>query len=200
MASVISICNAALRKVGASTITSLNQGTKNSNFCNDRYAELRDALLEMHPWNFAVKTAKLSQTVTTPAVRFDYQYNFPDDYIRAITVHENDQGTGIGDYKIRGNKVESSSNQLWMVYVSLETDPNKMTPLFRDTLAFMMAMEAATSIAEDRGLYEIMEDAFKRSLRRARSADSQADLPDRMPVGSWRTSRSGRLAERRWGF
>ena len=200
MASIVAICNAALRKVGADTITGLNQGVKNSNFCNDRYADLRDALLEMHPWNFAVKRVKLAQTTTTPAIKFDYSYALPTDYVRAVGVFDSDEGYGIVDHKIEDNRVVSSAFEVWMLYISKVTDPNKMSPLFREALSALLAIEAATSITESRTLRELMTAEFKSALRRARSADSQADLPDRMPIGSWVTGRSGRLNERRWSW
>jgi len=198
MASVVNICNSALRKVGASVITGLSQGTKNANFCNDRYAELRDALLEMHPWNFAVKRVKLAQTTTVPVIKFDHTYALPADFIRVINVHDSNEGEGIVDHKVEGNKIVCSADEVWMIYISLITDPNEMSPLFRETLASMIAIEAATAITESRALREQMVGEFDRLLRRARSADSQGDLPDRMPVGSWVTGRTGRLTQRRW--
>ena len=67
MASEVGICNASLQLVKHSkTITSLSQGTKEANACEVIYEELRDALIEMHAWNFAVKRVKLAQLVATP--------------------------------------------------------------------------------------------------------------------------------------
>jgi len=200
MPSVVGICNSALRKIGATTITSLEQGTKNANYCNDRYAELRDSLLEMSQWNFAVKRKKLAQLDETPVVKFDYAYSLPPDYIRAISVHDSNEGIGIVDHKIENGKVLSSANEVWMTYVSLVTDPNLMSPLFREALAFLIAVEAATAIAQSRTMAEQLYRQFRDILRRARSSDSLADLPDRMPAGSWRTQRSGRLSDRRWSW
>jgi len=200
MASEVGICNAALRKIGASTITSLNQGTKNANFMNDIYAEKRDALLEMHPWNFAVKSVKLAQLSTTPVVKFDYAYALPDDFIRAISVHDSDEGVGIVDHKFRNNMVECSASEVWLVYVAQITDPNSFSPLFREVFAAFLAIEAATGIAESNTKREMMVAEFQRALRRARSSDAMADLPDRLPAGSWLTNRTGRLAERRWSW
>ena len=198
MASEVGICNAALRKVGCTRITSLNDGTKNANFMNDRYSEVRDWLLEAHPWNFAATSAQLAQTATTPAVEFDYQYALPADYIRAISVHDSNEGTGIARFKIRNGYIESTASQLWMVYVSRVTDPNTMSPEFRELLAEALAVEAANGIVKSNTMFELRQKSFEKQMRRARSADAQADLPDRMPVGTWLTSRTGRLMERRW--
>jgi len=198
--SQVDIANAALRKIGASTITSFTQGIKNSNYINDRYADLRDALLEMHQWNFAVKRKKLAQLSETPAVNFDYAYSLPTDYIRAMSVHDNDEGLGVVDHKIEDGKILSSSDQLWLIYVSRVTDPNKMSPLFREALSALIASEAAVAIAESNTMREQAEKAFQRILRRARSADSMADLPDRLPDGSWMLNRAGRVGQRKWNW
>jgi hypothetical protein len=200
MASVVAICNAGMRKVGASTITSLNQGTKNANFCNDRYAELRDALLEMHTWNFAAKRVKLARTTTVPAIKFDYTYALPADFNRVVSVYDSDDGFGIVDHKVENNTIVCSAEEVWLLYVALITDPNKMSPLFREALAALMAIEAATAIVDSRTLREDMVVEFNAALRRARSADAMGDLPDRMPVGSWVTTRSGRMDHRRWSW
>lgn len=200
MPSTVDIANGAMRKIGASTITSFTQGTKNANFLNDRYADTRDALLEMHQWNFAIKRVKLSKLAAAPAIKFEGQFALPSDYIRAVTVHDNDEGTGIPDHKIEGSMVLCSSNEVWLVYVSRVTDPNTMSSLFREALSALIAVEAATAIAESNTMADLKQDQFEKILRRARSADAMADLPDRMPVGSWMTHRSGRLAERKWSW
>ncbi len=199
MASLVSIANAALDKVGASPITSFTQGTKNANFINRRYAELRDSLLETHPWNWAVKSVKLALLADTPVVKFDYAYQLPADFIRVVSVHDSDQGGSVVDHKIRDNRIEAVSSQAWLIYISRVTDPNIMSPLFRNALASLIAIEAATAITESRTLREDMVKQHGKDLRRARSADSISDLPDRMPPGSWFTARSGRIGVRRWG-
>ena len=200
MPSVVAICNAAMRKVGATTITGLSQGTKNANFCNDRYADLRDALLESHPWNFAMKRVKLAQTTATPAIKFDNTYALPADFIRVLSVYDSDEGFGIVDHKVEGNTIVCSASEVWLLYISLVTDPNKMSPLFREALAGSIAIEAATALVESRTLRELMLAEFKQLNRRARSSDAMSDLPDRMPAGSWVTERSGRLTSRRWSW
>lgn len=198
MASVTGIANVALRAVGATTITSLNQGTPTANFMNDIYADMRDEVLESHHWNFAVKSEQLAQTTTTPEVEFDYQYALPDDFLRAVSVHDSNEGTGIARFKMRDGFIESTASQLWLVFVSRVTDANKMPALFRNALSMRLAVEAATGIAESNVMAERMQKNYEKALRRARSSDAMQDLPDRMPVGTWLTSRTGRLMERRW--
>lgn len=55
----VDICNAALIKVGAETITALSDNNKRARACNERYADIRDVVLAAHPWNFAIGRTQL---------------------------------------------------------------------------------------------------------------------------------------------
>jgi len=48
MASVVDICNGALNQLGATTILSLTEDSKNARLCNARYTQVRDALFRSH--------------------------------------------------------------------------------------------------------------------------------------------------------
>jgi len=186
--------------VGATPISNLTDGTVNANFMNTRYPQVRDMCLARHPWNFAVKSTQLAQLATTPAVEFDFEYQLPADFIRAVSVHDNDEGLGIVDHKIRNGKIQSNSDQCWLVYIFRETDPNSMSPQFRDYVSLVLAREAAMGLVNSNTLLELLTVEAEKAERRARSADSQQDLPPRMPVGSWVTTRTGRLTQRRWSW
>jgi hypothetical protein len=43
MASIVDICNGALNQLGATTILSLTEDSKNARLCNARYTQVRDA-------------------------------------------------------------------------------------------------------------------------------------------------------------
>ena len=66
MASVVDICNGALNQLGASTILSLTEDSKNARLCNARYTQVRDSLFRSHPWNCLVKSCLL---YTSPSPR-----------------------------------------------------------------------------------------------------------------------------------
>jgi len=55
------ICNSALIKIGASTISSLTEDSVEAEACKEQYAKLRDELLRSNPWNFANKRAFLGK-------------------------------------------------------------------------------------------------------------------------------------------
>ena len=59
MASVVDICNGALNQLGASTILTLTEDSKNARLCNARYTQVRDSLFRSHLWNCLTKRVEL---------------------------------------------------------------------------------------------------------------------------------------------
>ena len=74
MASVVDICNGALNQLGASTILSLTEDSKNARLCNARYTQVRDSVFRSHPWNCLQKRVQLAADTDTPAWGFTKQY------------------------------------------------------------------------------------------------------------------------------
>ena len=70
MASVVDICNGALNQLGATTILSLTEDSKNARLCNSRYTQVRDSLFRSHPWNCLQKRVELAADTDTPAWGF----------------------------------------------------------------------------------------------------------------------------------
>ena len=70
MASVVDICNGALNQLGATTIVSLTEDSKNARLCNARFTQIRDSVFRSHPWNCLQKRLELSSSTDTPAWGF----------------------------------------------------------------------------------------------------------------------------------
>ncbi len=190
------VINIALRRVGATPIVSLTDGSPSANAAGDIYAGLRDTLLASHPWNFATKRQNLAQSSTNPAFEFAHAYPLPSDWLRTISVHDNDAGHGIILYRmeqVNGQKaIVASSETIWLRYVAQITDPNLMTPDFLDALEFVIARDLAIPLASSNTLYEAMKDKAKSAIAQARSTDAMGSFPELRPRGSWATSRGGR--------
>jgi hypothetical protein len=60
MASTVDICNGALNQLGATTILSLTEDSKNARLCNSRFTQVRDAVFRSHPWNCLQKRVELA--------------------------------------------------------------------------------------------------------------------------------------------
>ena len=190
MASEVGICNSALSKIGSPTrITSLTEGSRAANACNEQYAKIRDALLRSHTWNFATKRAKLAQSSEIPEYEFNFAYRLPADWLRTVAVHDNDAGVGDTAFRIEGRKLITNANELYLRYIRRVTDPNDMPADFREALAVNLAVELAILIAQSNSLKESLKADQKTALRRTRSTDAIEDYPEAFPEGNWITSR-----------
>ena len=63
----VDVCNLALIALGQQTITALSDENENARRCNKVYEPVRNALMESHPWNFAIKRSTLVN-ITKPDV------------------------------------------------------------------------------------------------------------------------------------
>jgi len=202
MSSDTDIANRAMRLLKANRITSLTDGSNNANAANDVFTEVRDDLLRGHNWNFATKRQKLAQKTNVPVSEFDNAYALPSDWLRTVSVHDNDAGAGTVLWREEEQDdvgvILSSADELWMRYVYRVTDPNRMAADFRAAFAFelALAMPGVSNLSAARE--DELEKRATRRLRRAKHSDAVGSVPERRPVGSWVSSRGGWPTGRAW--
>jgi len=191
----VDIVNVTLRALGGTRITSLTDGSPNANAANDVYDLVRDQVLRAHPWNFATMRAQLAELGSTPAFGYDHQYALPSDWIRTISVHDNDAGLGGIDYKeetYSGQRVIlANADQVYLRYVGRVTDPNLYPPDFIIALAVELGVRLAPAIPNSISAKEDLEREVKGLLLGAKSADAMNQSPEKRPGGSWVTARHG---------
>ena len=190
------VANVALRLVGASPITSFTDGTPSANTVDDIYTEARDNLLRKHNWNFATKRVKLAMSATAPIFEFDNAFPLPADWLRTVSVHNNDASHGSFLYRMEivnnQRSIVTSSDDVWLRYVFRLTDPNLMAPDFREALELTLASILAVPLASSNSLKSLYTEEAKASLAAARSTDALGAFPELRPSGSWAGARGGR--------
>lgn len=199
MATETEIVNAALRKTGGKRILDIGENVASAGIASDVLAQERDDLLRLHNWNFAINRKKLSRLSEAPVFGFEYAFSMPADCMRIVSVHNNDAGTGAVEYKAESMAQGSGyiaailcdSDELWLRYVRKVTDPNLMTPTFRQVLILRLAKIFATASANSNSLFQLIDQEMKDALRQARSIDGIEDFPEPLPEGSWAQSRRG---------
>lgn len=201
MSSDTDITNVALRLIGQEPIVELTDGSPSANAAIDIYSELRDDLLRTHPWNFATKRVKMARSTTLPSFEFDYAYPLPADWIRTVSVHNNDNGVGtivfreeqIGEV----GAIVASAEDVYLRYIACITDANRMPADFRRVFSLALARDLAVPLASSNTLQEKYERQFKIAMASARSSDGMGSFPERRPVGSWTNRRQGFRSK--WG-
>ena len=167
MASVVEICNSALNQLGASTILSLTENSKNGRLCNARYETVKDAVLRAHPWNSAIKRQTLAADTVAPDWGFAKQYTLPTDCLRVLTIQNHDS-----NYKVEGRKILSNDTSLKLVYVARITDPNEMDVLLRESISAALAADIAYAVTANATLATRMNEKYQLKLSEARHADA----------------------------
>lgn len=191
MASEVAIVNAALIKIGEATIVSLSDASKPARLGNAIYGDIRDAVLQAHPWNFALARASLAANVIAPAWGFTYAYDFPStpDYCLRVLSIESDGIQGVV-WKTEGRQIVTDEGApLNILYIKQVTDPALFTPLFRECLAARLAAELAEPLKQSGPMKEMMEQLYVRKIQEARTADAQEGTPDDITADEWLTAR-----------
>lgn len=208
MASKIEICNMALQNMTANFITSLDEDSVEARECNFRFDTARKALLEMHPWNFAIKRASLNAETKEPAFTYKYSYVLPVDFIFLVSteLEEQRQGGfdyvndptkvtqhdayGVDKYQLEGGKLLSNSTNVKIKYVSDVTDTSLFSATFTQLFSYYLASHIALKISGSR---QAQNDAFQRfelKLREFQTLDSQQGVPDVIQNSHWINSRN----------
>jgi len=167
MASVVDICNGALNQLGASTILSLTEDSKNARICNQRYTQVRDGVFRSHPWNCLQKRVELAADSTAPAWGFKVSFTLPSDCLRLLRILDYES-----NYKVEGRKILSNTSSMKILYVARITDPNQYDELLRETLSASLGADIAFAITSNNQTAQNMYTLFQDKLRDARFVDS----------------------------
>ena len=167
MASTVEICNGALNQLGATTILSLTEDSKNARLCNSRYTQVRDSVFRSHPWNCLQKRVEIAADTTAPAWGFSYAYTLPADCLRLLKILDYDS-----NYKVEGRKILSNTSSMKILYIGRITDPNEYDELLRETLSASLAADIAFAVTSNNTTATNMYNLFQDKLKDARFVDS----------------------------
>lgn len=183
----IQIINSALLLAGCDTITSLNQeNSRNARVANTVYDKVRQGLLRMHPWNFAVKRVSLARLVETPAFGYSYYYQLPSDCVRVVR-----EANPNVVYKVEGRKILSNQAEVNIIYVADIDDVSMMDRLFIEALTFRLAAQFAAIIKIDPGAAGNLDAKAEMIERKARQVDGQEETAEMLISNLWTDGENG---------
>ncbi len=183
------IANRALLLLSAKMIANRTDGTKNGNVVNAVFDLIRDELLRGHTWHFARKQAQLAEIATAPTFEFDDAYQLPDDWMRTVSVHDNDAGAGHLNFReaeIAGvGALMVNSESVFIEYVYAVTDINRMAADFHAAFSYALAVNMPGISNLSTNKWDNLETMSIQRLSKAKSADSLGSPAAQRPVGSW---------------
>ena len=125
MASNVSLCNKALRRLGEDPIIALDNNTIWGRRCSSALPEVVRTVLSLDAWRSCTKRVELAAESETP-IGFTSAYLMPSDSLRLIAL----KISQYGNWSIEGNKIltDNPTNvPLQILYVEAVSDANKYT-------------------------------------------------------------------------
>lgn len=173
----IQLASRALIKIGATPIAGFDEGTAESLVAATLYPSVRDGLLSAHPWSFATAQRVLPRLVGVPAADFDYAYQLPSDFLRALSAGEAGYGRGL-DYRIVERRLHTNAGSVTLTYIFRPSE-SAYPPFFDQALIAKLAAEFCLPITESTSRAETLHRLADDQFKHARLIDAQQDVPSR---------------------
>jgi hypothetical protein len=174
----IALCARALIRLGAAPITSFDDGNAESEIAGALYTTIRDTILSSYPWTFATGQVELTRLEETPMTDYQYAYQLPNDFLRALSAGSHVKGQG-ARYRISRNQLHTDYESIVLTYVFRPSEEE--TPSFFDmVLIARLAAEFCIPVTENTSRADLMFRSADREFSRARSIDSMQDTPNRI--------------------
>lgn len=190
MAAQVEICNRALLKLGADTITSLSEANVKARVMSALWDTCRKAELRKRNWNFALARASLAKLSTAPSWGFGNQFQLPTDFLRIVQVSDVYVAPGLNDYRdsddspyaVEGQTILTDfDDPLKIRYVKDVTDPGVFDALFVEVLACKLAFEGCYKITQSREGQKIAMEDYKLAVKDASLANAIERPPQGIP-------------------
>lgn len=147
----VSICSDALVMLGASVISSFDEGTPSATACARLYPDLRDTLLSRYPWSWSIRKVQLSRLVTPPINEWKYAYQLPGNMLTGVLAVF-DSGSDAArpvnyGWEIYGSQLFTNLETIYIDYQETVTEAS-MPPYFVRLLRIAMSAELAIVITD----------------------------------------------------
>lgn len=175
MITYIDLCSLALIKLGASGISSFDDGTVEAQVASAIYPIVKDSLLSVHPWNFATAQKVIPKLSQRPVADYQNAFQLPPDCLRVLSAGSSGRGRGL-TYKIHGRQVLTDFDDVTITYIYRAPEA-VYPPFFNLALIARLAAEFCIPLTDSTSRWEGMQKVAEDELRRAKLCDAQEDTP-----------------------
>lgn len=141
------------------------------------YASTRDALISSYPWSFATAQRRLAQLSAGPTADYEYAYQLPGDFLRALSAGQSGRGRGI-EYRIAERRLHSDADEVILTYI-FRSQESETPAYFDQVLIARLAAEFVLPLTESTSRSELLHNLAETEFRRGRLVDAQQDVPPR---------------------
>ena len=150
----VNVCNRALSRLGAESITTMEEGTDRSILCLLHLPEAVETLIQGNDWNCLKKDVELVQSDKTLDYEYDYQYALPADYGRIIEVYPRGyKYSVVEDYLLT-----DLDEEVYLTYIYKPTaDPTTIPGTLLNAITMELAATLALPLTSNASLTERLE-------------------------------------------
>jgi hypothetical protein len=146
----VSICSDACLLLGAGTISSFSEGGDKATACARLYPDLRDTILGMREWTWAIVKTQLARNVVAPVNEWQYKYDLPGDLnVGPIAVYDSGSAGAepITAWERIGDYVYTNALTVYIDYQKVVTEA-EMPAYFVNLLKYATASVIAETITD----------------------------------------------------
>lgn len=189
MATLLTIANIALQKLGTKRLASLTEGGAIAQAVIDSLENVVRAELQSHPWNCATKRALLPMNAVPPVYGRKNSYPLPADYLRLLPPEEG-YAYFYEDRMVEGRElVTEYSGPLEIRYTAHITDVNLYPPLLIESIACRLALQLCEVITQSNTKKEGIRADQTAAIREARRQNALATRPHFPAMDGWEAVR-----------
>jgi hypothetical protein len=172
MATDIEINNQALLLVGATQIQAFDDESREAEVSSALYFTIKETLLSIHPWTFALGQKNLTRITQVPLGDFNYAYQLPTNpkMLKVIKTDPNSR------YRIFEDKLYCDNAEVNITYLFDPKEQNYPS-FFISALVMELAKFYAAALIQDDTSIQIFTSLAEKELRKARNIDSQQQPP-----------------------
>lgn len=187
MASKLAIYKGALRLLGPHELAALTDDRPERYQLDDAWDDAAAYVLMEGLWNFAIRSATVTQSGTTIS-GWDYAFTKPTDWVRTAGIsNEPTFLAGFETYQDQGGKWYANVDTLYVRYVSNDASYGlniTAWPLtFAKAMEAYLAFETGLPVSGDRGNRNDLYQLYKARLARAKALDAFDESVKFPPAG-----------------
>ncbi len=189
----ISNCRKACIGAGVGPITSLEDGSTESKFCNEWYELLVEAELSIYKWRFATTTKNLKTSLIAgvPDTKYNTAYQLPPDVLAVDTVMVDDRPIDYDRYQAQIHTYDSQDDEVIIKY-RFRAHESLWNPYFRLLVIYRLATMLSFSVARKDGIASTMKSLADEHYQRAKTEDAQAQTNQKVNLQKLKLRRGGR--------
>ena len=196
MATQVEICNDALTHLGASTISALDDNTKQAQRLSLVWAAARDRLLAKHRWGFARKQVALAVVSGVEIDGWDYVYAMPSDCLDAREIYKStvDLPPILFTQALSTDRttryILTNEEDAQLVYTARIETATLYPPPFAAALAWELADRIAMPLTADLNLKDYANKQARIAFIEAANADANQQVSDPARTADWIADRA----------